>query len=68
MTAQDRTEAFRAEINNPGSVMVQTALQWSCDGCGAKAGALCHNHIHPGPLPGRIVHYARLIDRRRKRS
>jgi hypothetical protein len=34
-----------------------------CEVCKAKSGEPCRNTIRPGePLPGRSVHYARLID------
>lgn len=55
-----------AGIDNPDSPLVARALAWSCE-CGAKTGELCRNTIRKGePLPGRVVHYARLVDRRRK--
>lgn len=47
---------------------VQRAVQgWSCDVCKAKRGQSCVNKIRPGePLPGRPIHLARLVDRRRE--
>lgn len=49
------------QINDPDSAAVRAALTRHCDGCGAPAGQLCHNHIRPGhPLPGRLVHFGRL--------
>lgn len=45
---------------------VQAALNWSCDICKARVKHLCSNTIRPGDaLPGRVVHFGRLIDRRR---
>jgi hypothetical protein len=45
--------------------MVAAALGWSCDICGATEGNLCTNPIAAGePLPGRQVHFGRLMDRR----
>ncbi len=47
--------------------MVAVALGWSCDICGATEGNLCTNPIEAGkPLPGRQVHFGRLMDRRRE--
>jgi hypothetical protein len=44
---------------------VQAALGWRCDLCNARIKHLCTNTITPDtPLPGRLVHYARLVDRR----
>jgi hypothetical protein len=44
---------------------VQAALGWTCDLCNARIKHLCTNTITPDvPLPGRLVHYARLVDRR----
>lgn len=46
---------------------VQAALDWTCDICAARVKHLCTNTIRPKePLPGRVVHFGRLIDRRRK--
>jgi hypothetical protein len=43
------------------------ALSWRCDVCDAKANVPCMNPIDPDrPLPGRLVHFARLVDRRRE--
>ena len=45
---------------------VQVALGWTCDVCNARIKHLCTNTITPKtPLPGRLVHFARLIDRRK---
>ena len=55
------------DLSNPDSPEVQQALAWTCDVCQAKRGELCRNTIRPDqPLPGRSVHYARLVDRRRE--
>ena len=44
---------------------VQAALGWRCDLCNARIKHLCTYTITPDtPLPGRLVHYARLVDRR----
>ena len=52
---------------NHSDAQVQTALGWSCDICGAGKGVLCRNTIRPDePLPGRVVHEGRLLDRRRQ--
>jgi hypothetical protein len=46
---------------------VQAALGWTCDVCNAKVKHFCSNPIKPKqPLPGRVIHFARLIDRRLK--
>jgi hypothetical protein len=47
---------------------VQAALGWTCDVCNARIKHLCSNTITPKtPLPGRLVHFARLIDRRKEK-
>lgn len=43
---------------------VRAALVWSRDICGAKAGVLCRNPMG-GALAGRVVHFGRLLDRRK---
>jgi hypothetical protein len=44
---------------------VAKALGWTCDICLAKVKHLCTNTIQPKePLPGRIIHFGRLVDRR----
>ena len=44
---------------------VANALGWTCDICLAKVKHLCTNTIHPkDPLPGRVIHFGRLVDRR----
>jgi hypothetical protein len=54
-----------AWITDPKDTRVQTALGWTCDVCKACIKHLCTNPIDSGkPLPGRVVHFARLIDRR----
>jgi len=53
-------------ISEESDARVQAALAWTCDLCKARIKHLCTNTIVPGePLPGRVVHFARLIDRRR---
>ena len=55
-------------IADTGDRRVQAALGWTCDVCNAKVKHLCSNPIKPKtPLPGRVVHFARLIDRRREK-
>ena len=39
---------------------IVAALTHRCDQCKAAVGVLCHNHVHPGALPGRLVHFGRL--------
>lgn len=52
---------------DPNDKRIQAALAWTCDICKAGIGELCSNTIQPDhPLPGRLVHIARLHDRRRK--
>lgn len=52
---------------DPADARVQAALTWTCDICHAGIKHLCDNPIRPGdPLPGRVVHLGRLIDRRRQ--
>ena len=47
---------------------VQVALGWTCDVCNARIKHLCSNPIKTTePLPGRVVHFARLIDRRKEK-
>lgn len=47
---------------------VQAALGWSCDICKARVKHVCTNTIRPkDPLPGRVVHFGRLLDRRREK-
>lgn len=56
--------AWRMDADDPRN---QAALQWTCDICRARIKHLCTNTIQPGkPLPGRILHTGRLIDRRRE--
>ena len=44
---------------------VAKALGWTCDICLARVKHLCSNTIQPGePLPGRVIHFGRLVDRR----
>lgn len=55
-------------IADPRSKEVAAVLEWSCDICKARVKHLCTNTIRPGqPLPGRVVHYGRLIDRRKQK-
>ena len=57
------------DITDPADPAVQASLAWSCDICQVGKGELCRNPIHPDkPLPGRVVHLARLVDRRRERG
>jgi len=52
-------------LADPTDDRVQACLEWTCDLCAARIKHLCTNPIHPDkPLPGRVVHYGRLIDRR----
>ena len=47
---------------------VQAALGWTCDVCNARVKHLCSNPINPDkPLPGRVLHFARIVDRRREK-
>lgn len=56
-------------ITDKSDARVQAALAWSCDLCKARIKHLCTNTITAGaPLPGRVVHFARLIDRRKAKS
>jgi len=52
-------------VNDPSDHRVQAALGWTCDICNARIKHLCGNSIQPAePLPGRVIHFGRLIDRR----
>lgn len=52
-------------LTDPDDPRIQLSLTWTCDVCAARIKHLCTNTITPGhPLPGRIVHIARLTDRR----
>lgn len=52
------------DCNSP---QVKEAVLRSCDICHVPAGTLCRNTIQPNkPLPGRVVHFGRLVDRRRQ--
>lgn len=52
-------------IADATDVRVQAALGWTCDICNALIKHLCSNTIHPEqPLPGRVIHFGRLEDRR----
>jgi hypothetical protein len=52
-------------LADPTDERVQTALGWTCDICKARIKHLCSNTIRVGePLPGRVVHIGRLVDRR----
>ena len=53
-------------LADPHDARVLEALGWTCDICKARIKHLCTNTIRPSePLPGRVVHYGRLIDRRK---
>lgn len=53
-------------VSDPDDPRIQECLVWSCDVCAAPAGVMCVNTVRPGePLPGRLMHSARLVDRRR---
>lgn len=54
------------DLANPDDPVVAASLAWTCDVCKAAKGVLCVNPIEPAPLPGRVVHYGRLHDRRRE--
>ena len=52
-------------INDAADDRVAKALGWTCDICLANVKHLCINTIHPKePLPGRVIHFGRLEDRR----
>jgi hypothetical protein len=52
-------------ISDTNDIRVQTALGWTCDVCNARIKHLCINPMQPSAeLPGRVVHFARLIDRK----
>lgn len=54
-------------LRDPTDPRVQQALGWTCDICAARVKHLCSNTIDPDrELPGRVIHYGRLTDRRRK--
>ena len=56
-------------LMNPRDPRVQASLAWSCDVCKARVKHLCTNTIHADkPLPGRVVHFARLVERRVKKG
>ena len=53
-------------LADPTDPRVQESLGWSCDICKARIKHLCTNTIRRAkPLPGRVVHFGRLIDRRK---
>lgn len=53
---------------DPDDPRNQAALGWTCDICKARIKHFCTNPIDPDkPLPGRLNHYGRLIDRRREK-
>ncbi len=53
-------------VADPNDTRVRGALSWSCDLCGAKPGSLClKREGFVGDLAGRVVHFGRLLDRRR---
>ena len=55
-------------LADPNDHRVRNSLAWTCDLCNAAKQQLCANPLHPGkPLPGRIIHLGRLIDRRREK-
>jgi hypothetical protein len=55
-----------AWIEDADDTRVQVALGWTCDVCNARIKHLCSNPIKTSePLPGRVVHFARLVDRRK---
>ena len=57
-----------AWIGDPNDDRVQTALGWTCDVCNARIKHVCSNPIVPAdPLPGRVIHFARLVDRRKEK-
>jgi hypothetical protein len=56
---------WRTDPDDPRN---QAALAWTCDICAARIMHFCTNTIQPGePLPGRVNHIARMIDRRREK-
>ena len=55
-------------LADPTDPRVRESLQWTCDICKSRIKHLCTNTIRPDePLPGRVVHLGRLIDRRREK-
>ena len=55
-------------ISDTNDDRVQAALGWTCDICAARIKHLCSNPIDPDkPLPGRVIHFGRLLDRRREK-
>ena len=56
------------DVADPADPAVVAAVAgWSCDICRAPRRVLCCNPIRPWePLPGRVVHFGRLVDRRRE--
>ena len=56
-------------LSNPDDERIKTALSWTCDVCRAGKLHLCSNTVKPKePLPGRLVHFGRLVDRRKSRG
>lgn len=51
--------ALFEELGNRESATVQGALTRRCEVCKAGPGQDCTNTINSGPLPGRLVHFAR---------
>lgn len=51
-------------VTEPDDPRIGVALGWSCDVCGAGVGVMCRNTIRDEPLPERLMHSARLVDRR----
>jgi hypothetical protein len=53
--------AMFEELNLRTSATVVAALTRKCEVCKAQPGADCTNTINSGlPLPGRLVHFARM--------
>ncbi|MGV7585249.1 zinc finger domain-containing protein [Mycobacterium kansasii] len=49
-----------AALTNPDSPTVINALTHTCPLCHALKNQLCHNICTNGPLPGRLIHHARI--------
>lgn len=53
---------------DPHDPRIRACLEWTCDICKARIHQLCTNTIQPDePLPGRLVHFGRLVDRRQEK-
>jgi hypothetical protein len=56
-------------LSDPDSPEFQSAMRNTCEICDAKPGRPCWNTIDDAaPLPGRLIHHARLMPKGDKKS